>query len=154
MIKDYESFVILLCETDLEEEKIIDTVEKISLRKHIGYARVKTNGKEKYSYILFNPDKQYVFDICRNKHINIVWKDKEFFGIISFKNNPKGDIICYLKSENNNGEKFEGEIIYLNLKPEYKGRKIMLISKIVLDEKNPYKYEHFVFYKKDLKNSK
>lgn len=149
MLKDYESFVILLCEIDSEEEKIIDTVENISLRKHIGYARVKIYGKEKYSYILFNPDKQYVFDICRNKHINIVWKDKEFFGIINFKDITKEDIICYLQNENNNEEKFEGKIIYLNLKPEYKGRKIMLASSIVLDDDKPFKYEHFIFYKRE-----
>ena len=135
MLKDYESFVILLCETDSEEKKIIDTVEKISLRKHIGYARVKIYGKEKYSYILFNPDKQYVFDMARNKKLTIVWKNKDFFGIINF--------------ENNNREKFEGDIIYLNLKPEYKGSKIMLVSSIVLNEENPYLYEHFVFYKRE-----
>lgn len=149
MLKDYESFVILLCEMDSEEEKIIDTVKKISLRKHIGYARVKIYGKDKYSYILFNPDKHYVFDICRNKHINIVWKDDEFFGIIDFKNNTKGDIICHLENENNYGEKLEGEIMYLNLKSEYKGRKIMLASSIVLDDEKPFKYEHFIFYKRE-----
>lgn len=149
MLKDYESFVILLCETDSEEKKIIDTVEKISLRKHIGYARVKIYGKEKYSYILFNPDKQYVFDMARNKKLTIVWKNKDFFGIINFENNTKGDIICYLQNENNNREKFEGDIIYLNLKPEYKGSKIMLVSSIVLNEENPYLYEHFVFYKRE-----
>ena len=149
MLKDYESFVILLCEMDSEEEKIIDTVKKISLRKHIGYARVMIYEKDKYSYILFNPDKQYVFDICRNKHINIVWKDKEFFGIIDFKNTTKGDIIFYLQNKNNNREKLEGDIIYLNLKPEYKGLKTMLVSSIVLNEENPYIYEHFVFYKRE-----
>ena len=41
MLKNYESFVIILCEDDSKEDKIRDTVEKISLRKHIGYARVK-----------------------------------------------------------------------------------------------------------------
>ena len=147
MLKDYESFVILLCEDTSEEVKIIDTVEKISLRKHIGYARVKIYGKDKYSYILFNPDKQYINDMARNKKLTIVWKDKEFLGIINFKNNIKGDIICYLQNENNNGEKFEFEVIYLNLKSEYKGRKIMLASNIVLNEENPYKYEYHCFYK-------
>ena len=148
MLKDYELFVIVLRETDLEEEKIIDTVEKISLRKHIGYARVKIYGKDKYSYILFNPDKQYTFDMARNKKLTIVWKDKEFFGIIDFKNNTKGDIICYLENDNNNGEKFEGEIIYLNIKPEYKGKKIILVSSIILNEEKPHKYEYYCFYKK------
>ena len=149
MLKDKESFTIIICEDDSEEEKIVDTVEKISLRKQIKYNRIKLKGNAEYNYILYteSKDKQYIFDIARNKKLTIVWKDKEFFGIISFKNNTKGDIICYLENEKNNGEKFEGEIIYLNLRPEYKGRKIMLISKIVLDEENPYTYEHFEFYK-------
>ena len=86
--------------------------------------------------------------MARNKKLTIVWKDKEFFGIICFKNNTKGDIICYLENENNNGEKFEGEIKYLNLKPEYKGRKIMLISSKVLDNEQPYTFEYFCFYKR------
>ena len=151
MLKDKDSFTILLCENDSEEEKIIDTVEKISLRKQIKYNRIILKGNAEYSYVLYTEpkDKQYIFDMTRNKKLKIVWKDKEFFGIISFKNSTKGDIICYLENDNNNGEKFEGEIIYLNIKPEYKGRKIMLISKIVLDEENPYKYEHFEFYRKE-----
>ena len=149
MLKDYESFVILLCETDSEEEKIIDTVENISLRKHIGYARVKIYGKDKYSYILFNPDKQYVFDMARNKKLTIVWKDRDFFGIIDFKSSTKGDIVCYFENDNNNGEKFEGEIIILNLKTEYKGRRIMLASSKVLDDTEPFKYERFEFYKRE-----
>ena len=151
MLKDKESFTILLCEDDSEKEKIVDTVEKISLRKQIKYNRVKLKDKTEYSYILYSEpkDKQYIFDMARNKKLKIVWKDKEFFGIVDFKNNTKGDIICYLQNENNNGEKFEGEIVYLNLKPEYKGRKIFLISRIVLDTEKPFNYEHFELYKKE-----
>ncbi len=151
MLKDYETFTILLCEDDSEKEKIVDTVQKISLRKQIKYNRIKLKGYEQYSYILYTEakDKQYIFDMARNKHLSIVWKNEDFFGIISFEDSTKGDIICYLQIENTNEEKFEGEIIYLNLKPEYKGRKIMLISKILLDEENPYTYEHFCFYKRE-----
>lgn len=151
MLKDKESFTIIICEDETEEEKIIDTVEKISLRKQIKYNRVKLKDTTEYSYILYSEpkDKQYIFDMARNKKLKIVWKDKEFYGIINFKSKTKGDIICYLENENNNGEIFEGKIIYLNLKPEYKGRKIMLISKIVLNEENPYTYEHFCFYKRE-----
>ena len=150
MLKDYETFTILLCEDD-SKGKIIDTVQKISLRKQIKYNRVKLKDKTGYSYILYteSKDKQYIFDMARNKKLTIVWKDDDFFGIINFKNNTKGDVISYFENDDNGGEKLEGEIIYLNLKPEYKGRKIMLISSIVLDEENPYKYEQFVFYKKE-----
>ena len=149
MLKDKYSFTIIICEDETEEEKIRDTVQKISLRKQIKYNGIKLKGNEEYSYILYTEakDKQYIFNMATNKKLTVVWKDNEFFEITSFKNNTKGDVICYLENENNNGEKFEGEIITLNLKPEYKGRKIMLISNIVLDNIEPFKYEHFEFYK-------
>ena len=152
ILKDKETFTILLCEDETEEAKIKDTVEKISLKKHIGYNRIKLNDNTEYNYILYTEpkDKQYIFDMARNKKLTIAWKDKEFFGIISFKNNTKGDFICYLENENNNGEKLEGEIIYLNLKKEFRGlKKVMLISMQQLDEKEPFKYEHFCFYKRE-----
>lgn len=151
MLKDKDSFTILLDEDD-SKGKIIDTVQKISLRKQIKYNRIKLKGNEEYSYILYteSKDKQYIFDMARNKKLTILWKDKEFFAIISFKNNTKGDTICYLEDDNNNGEKFEGEIIYLNLRPEFKSlKKVMLISTQQLDEENPYIYEHFCFYKRE-----
>lgn len=152
MLKDKESFTIIICEDETEEGKIINTVQKISLRKQIKYNRIKLKGNEEYSYILYteSKDKQYIFDMARNKKLTILWKDKEFFAIISFKNNTKGDTICYLEDDNNNGEKFEGEIIYLNLRPEFKSlKKVMLISTQQLDEENPYIYEHFCFYKRE-----
>ena len=127
MLKDYESFVILLCKDD-SKGKIIDTVQKISLRKQIKYNRIKLKGNVEYSYILYAEakDKQYIFDMARNKKLTILWKDEEFFGIISFKNSTKGDTISYLQNENNNGEKIEGEIIYLNLKKEFTGTFLFL----------------------------
>ena len=152
MLKDKESFTIIICEDETEEEKIINTVQKISLRKQIKYNRIKLKGNEEYNYILYTEakDKSYIWDMARNKKLTIVWKDKEFFGTISFKNNTKGDIINYLQNEINNGEKFEGEIIYLNLKKEFTGlKKVMIISTQQLDEENPYKYEHFEFYRKE-----
>ena len=153
MLKDNETFAILICEDETEEGKIKDTLEKICLRKHIGYNRIKLKNGTEYNYILYTEpkDKQYIFDMARNKRLTIVWKDKELFAIISFKNNTKGDIVCYLENENTNGEKLEGEVIYLNLKPDYRGKKVMLISNIVLDEGNPYKYEYFCFHKRENK---
>ena len=41
MLKDKESFSIIICEDETEEEKIRDTVQKISLRKQIKYNRIK-----------------------------------------------------------------------------------------------------------------
>ena len=151
MLKDKESFSIIICEDETEEEKIRDTVQKISLRKQIKYNRIKLNRYTENSYILYTEtkDKQYIFNMATNKKLTIVWKDKDFFGIINFKNNSKGDIICYLENDNNNGEKLEGEIIILNLKTEYKGRRIMLASSKVLDDTEPFKYERFEFYKRE-----
>ena len=154
MLKDKESFAILLCEDETEEEKILYTVQKISLRKQIKYNRIKLKDGTESSYVLYteSKDKQYIFDMARNKKLTIMWKDEEFFGIVSFKNNTKGDIVCYLEDENNNGEKLEGEVIYLNLKPEYANlRKVMLISTMQLNEKKPFKYEYFCFYKRENK---
>ena len=151
MLKDKESFTILLGEDD-SKEKIIDTVQKISLRKQIKYNRIKLKGNKEYSYILYteSKDKQYIFDVARNKRIKLVWKDDTEFYIIDFSKNTKGDIICYLENDNNNGEKFEGEIVYLNLKQAFAGlKKVMLISKQQIDAENPFKYEHFCFYKID-----
>ena len=155
MLKDKESFSIIICEDETEEEKIRDTVQKISLRKQIKYNRIKLNRYTENSYILYTEtkDKQYIFNMATNKKLTIVWKDKDFFGIINFKNNSKGDIICYLENDNNNGEKFEFKIIYLNLNPEYKGKKLILASSIVLDNKEPYKYEYYCFYKKRSNNT-
>lgn len=149
MLKDKESFTILLGE-DASKEKIIDTVQKISLRKQIKYNRIKLKENKEYSYILYteSKDKHYIFDMARNKRIKLVWKDDTEFYIIDFSKNTKGNIICYLQNEKNNGEKFEFEIIYLNLKSEYKIRKIMLASNIILNEEKPHKYEYYCFYKK------
>ena len=52
MLKDYETFTILLCEDD-SKGKIIDTVQKISLRKQIKYNRVKLKDKTGYSYFIY-----------------------------------------------------------------------------------------------------
>ena len=64
MLNNYEIFTILLCENNSEKEKIINTVEKISLRKQIKYNRVKLEDKTEYSYILYSEskDKQYIFE--------------------------------------------------------------------------------------------
>ena len=42
----------------------------------------------------------------------------------------------------------KGDIAKFNLKPQFIGRKVMLISSKVLDENEPYIYEHFYFSQK------
>ena len=141
-----DSFAILMCDKDIDENNLRDIVEKISLRRQIKYNSVKMYGDYEKAYMLYDPDKQYVFEMARNKHLNIIWKDEELFGLISFKENTKGDILYYLEESDSNGKDvIEGKIVKLNLKPQYKGRKVMLISNILLDEEEPYSYEHFCF---------
>ena len=70
-------------------------------------------------YILYNVEKDYMFEMARNKKIKIIWKDYNFFGIIDFKDNTKGNIICELTADATNGDTIEGDIITLNLKTLY-----------------------------------
>ena len=144
MLKDRESFALLFAngETDL-----IVIVQNISLRKHIKYNRVKLKDDTEYSYVLYTEpqDKQYVFDMARNKKLKLVWKDNTDFSIVDFSNNTKGDIISYLSDEDSDAECLEGTIITPNLKSEF-DKKVMLVSSQQLDRNNPYTYEEFKFY--------
>lgn len=144
MLKDRESFAILL--SDAEADLIV-IVQNISLRKLIKYNRVKLKGDTDYSYVLYTEpqDKQYVFDMARNKKLKIVWKDDTDFYIIDFSNNTKGDIICNLTTDVTDKGIIEGSVITPKLKSDnYK--KIMLVSSQQLDRDNPYSYEEFKFY--------
>ena len=144
MLKDRESFAILLADTETD---LIVIVQNISLRKHIKYNRVKLKGDTDYSYVLYTEpqDKQYVFDMARNKKLKIVWKDDTDFYIIDFSNNTKGDIICNLTTDVTDKGTIEGNIITPKLKLEF-DKKVMLVSSQQLDRDNPYNYENFKFY--------
>lgn len=145
-IMDNNTFAIIMCDDENSKINIIDIVTKVSLRKHIGYNRIQLkNGN--MAYILYNVDKDYMFEMTRNKKIKIIWKDNDFFGIIDFKENTKGNIICELTTDVTDGDHIEGDIITLNLKPLPKDvKKVILVSDKQLDEDNPYGYEHFSFY--------
>ena len=54
------SFAILMCDKDLDENHLNDIVSKISLRRYIKYNRVKMYGDYDKAYILYDPDKEYV----------------------------------------------------------------------------------------------
>jgi len=146
MLEDRESFAILLADNN---NNLIDVVSKISLRKHIKYNRAKLKDDTEYSYVLYTEpqDKQYVFDMTRNKGLKLVWKDETDFYIIDFSSNTKGDIVCYLSDEDTEQDKIEGDIIKPNLKKEFNNvNKVILISSQQLDETQPNIYEHFCFY--------
>lgn len=148
MLMDRKSFAILLAD---KEKNIIEIVQKISLRKQICFNKCKLNSDDYYSYVLYaeSNDKQYIFDMARNKKIKLIWKDETDFYIIDFSSNSKGDIICYLTYEGSKVEKIEGNVITLNLKQEFrKCKKIPLTSSRLLYKDHPYNYEHFLFYVK------
>lgn len=146
MLKDRESFAILLADTETD---LIVIVQNIALRKHIKYNRAKLKDDTEYSYVLYTEpqDKQYIFDMCRNKKLKLIWKDDDFFGIIDFSTNTKGDIICNLTTDVTDTETIEGTIVTPNLKSEFdNAKKVMLISSQQLYKEQPYNYEEFKFY--------
>lgn len=145
MLKDRKSFAILLAD---KEKNILAIVQNISLRKQIHFNRCKLNGDEYYSYVLYTEqqNKQYIFDIARNKKITLIWKDETDFYVIDFSNNAKGDIICYLTYEDSKEGRIYGDVITPNFKHQFqKCTKVPLITSQVLDKDQSYCYEHFVF---------
>lgn len=144
MLRDRESFAILLADAETD---LIVIVQNISLRKHIKYNRVKLKDEIEYSYVLYTEpqDKQYIFDMARNKKLELVWKDNTDFYIIDFRTNSKGDIICNLTTDVTDKVIIEGTIVTPNLKLN-NCKKVMLVSSKQLDEEQPYNYEKFKFY--------
>ena len=150
MLKDKESFAILLADTKTD---LIVIAQNISLRKHIKYNRAKLKDDTDYSYVLYTEpqDKQYVLDMARNKKLKIIWKDDLDFYVIDFRTNSKGDIICNLTTDVTDTEIIEGDIITPKLKSEFDNvKKVMLISSQQLNKEQPYNYEKFKFYKKEV----
>lgn len=141
-----------MCDENMNKAYLDDIVFKISIKKGIGYSKAKIDGRKKDCYILYEVDdddtKNYIFDMARNKKLEIIWKDENFFGLISFKNNTKGDILCYLDENNGSEEIIKGKLTQINLKEEYKGKIKKVMHPMYLDEEQPYIYEEFCFYKK------
>ncbi len=143
-LKDRESFAMLLAD---KENNISNILTKISSRQHISFNTIKSNDEIEYVLYTKPQDKKYVFDMARIKKIKIIWKDKDDFYIIDFKNNTKGDIVFYLSDEDNGAGKIEGDIVIPNLKQQYDNlKKVMLVSNKQLDDEQPYSYNHFCFY--------
>ena len=144
MLREKESFAILLSDAQTD---LIVIVQNISLRKHIKYNRAKLKDDAEYSYVLYTgtQDKQYIFDMARNKKLKIVWKDDTDFYIIDFSN--KGDIVCNLTTDVTDTGTVVGTIVTPNLKSEFDNcKKVMLVSSQQLDKEQPYNYEEFKFY--------
>ena len=143
-LKEIESFTMLLKD---KENNISNILTNISSRQHISFNSIKSNDGIEYILYTRPQDKKYVFDMARIKKLKIIWKDKDDFYIIDFKNNTKGDIVCNLTTDVTYTGTVEGTIVTPNLKSEFDNcKKVMLVSSQQLDKEQPYNYEEFKFY--------
>lgn len=151
MLQDRDNFAILIYDKDSKDD-LIHIIQKMSMKRHIGFNRCKLNGDAEYSYVLYDIDKTSLFAMARNQKLKLVWKDDTDFYIVDFKYNTKGDIICYLSNEDIGAGILEGNVVVHNLKPQFQNmKKVQLVSSEQLDEENPKEYEHFCFYLKEIK---
>ena len=144
-LKNIENFAILLCNKANDENSISNIVKKISLRKHIPFNRLTINDEK--SYILYNVDKTYLFNIGTNKTLKFIYKNAEVFYIIDFSDNTKGNIIHYLTFNETTAEKIKGFIEYPNIKKQFQNEKhLPLFCNGLLEEDEPLIYKHFCIY--------
>lgn len=144
-LKDNESFAILLCNEVNDENSIANIVRKISLRRHIPFNRLTINDKK--SYILYNVDKIYLFNMGTNKRLKFIYKNADDFYIIDFSSNIKGNIINYLTFNETTVEKIEGYIEYPNIKKQFQNEKhLPLFGGGLLEKDEPLLYKHFCIY--------
>ena len=143
-IKDKETFAILL---ETADKFLADTVSKISLKEHTSFNRVNLSDNNLSTFIMYDIDKNYMFDVGANKKLKFIWKDADNFYIIDFSKNTKGDIINYLTFEETTKARIEGNIVILNIKKEFNNlKKVPLINSKVLDNDEPILNEHFIIY--------
>ena len=144
-LKDVESFAILLCNEANDENSISNIVRKISLRKHIPFNRLTINGGK--SYILYDVDKTYIFNMGTNKRLKFIYKNADEFYIIDFSNNIKGNIINHLTLNEKTAKKIKGFIEYPNIKKQFQNEKhLPLFCNGLLEEDEPLIYKHFCIY--------
>ena len=140
-LNEVNTFAIIL------ESNDNDLIRKISSRQHVPFNKVNIYNCEKTTFVLYNVDKQYMFNLGATKKLKFIWKDKANFYIIDFSNNTKGDVISNLTFEEIERTRIEGDILIPNLKPEFQElKKIQLVSSCQLDDTHPYLYEHFCIY--------
>ena len=140
-----KNFAILLCNEVNDENSIANIVRKISLRRHIPFNRLTINDKK--SYILYNVDKIYLFNMGTNKKLKFIYKNAKDFYIIDFFNNKKGNIINYLTFNETTTEKIKVDIEYPNIKKNFQNKKhLPLFYNGLLEENEPLLYKHFCIY--------
>lgn len=144
-LKDLDNFAILLRNEINDEKALIDVLGKICLKTGTRYNRVKID--DEICYLLYTVNKVYMFNMGANKRLKFIWKDADDFYIVDFSNNTKGNIISHLTFDITTGERIDGAIMYYNLKKEFnRVGKVPLVSSKLLDEQEPYTYEHFCIY--------
>ena len=144
-LKDLDNFAIILCNEINDEKALIDVLGKICLKTGTRYNRVKID--DEICYLLYTVNKVYMFNMGANKGMKFIWKDADDFYIVDFSNNTKGNIISHLTFDTTTGERIDGAIMYYNLKKEFnRVGKVPLVSSKLLDEQEPYTYEHFCIY--------
>ena len=140
-----KNFAILLCNEVNDENSIANIVRKISLRRHIPFNRLTINDKK--SYILYNVDKIYLFNMGTNKKLKFIYKNAKDFYIIDFFNNTKGNIINYLTFNETTTEKIKVDIEYPNIKKNFQNKKhLPLFYNGLLEENEPLLSKHFCIY--------
>ena len=146
MLQNRKHFAILIYDKDYNED-LVHIIQRISMKRHIGFNRCKLDGDAEYSYVLYDVDKTSLFAMARNKKLNMIWRDDTDFYIIDFRTNTKGTITNYLSDEDLGEVTLEGDVITPNLKSQFQNmKKVQLVSSKQLDEETIQKYEHFVFY--------
>ena len=120
-----KNFTILLCNEANDETSIANIVRKISLRKHVPFNRLTVNDEK--TYILYDVNKTYIFNIGTNKKLKFIYRNAEDFYIIDFFSNSKGNIINYLTFNETTAEKIEVKIEYPNIKKNFQNKKHLLI---------------------------
>ena len=141
-LEKLDTFTILLND---DKNNLFDIIRKISLRKQVYFNWVKIDSQT--TAVLYNVDKQYIYNLGANRKLRFIWKSGEEFYTVDFANNTKGHILNYLTFEETKKGKIEGDIKYFNLKKKFDSvNKVPLVSSQQLDEKEPYLYEHFCIY--------
>ena len=152
MLKNKRCFTILLPNKCVN---LLDIVHKLALNHHIRFNKVKIDGYDEYSYVLYTKRNEfkYIYNAVKNKNIRFLWKDNSFFGMVDYVDDSGFvEIIYFLTDKDAGNGKIEGDIITSNLKLQYKNmKKVQLVSSQQLDEENPQEYEHFCFYLKEIK---
>lgn len=139
------NFAILLCNEANDETSIANIVRKISLRKHVPFNRLTINDEK--TYILYNVDKTYLFNMGTNKKLKFIYKNAGNFYIIDFFNNSKGKIINYLTFNETTAEKIEVNIEYPNINKNFQNKKhLPLFCNGLLEKDEPLLYKHFYIY--------